>query len=62
MGLLRISFSGDSISLSSTWMSFLVLCAREGRLEEEGALGESGKGRVFALGMRTGKAESACRR
>ena len=61
VGLLRISFSGDSVSLSPTWMSFLILCAKGERLEGEGALGESGKGRFLAIWMLTGKAESACR-
>ena len=30
-GLLSIYFSGDSISLSPTWMSDLILCAKGGR-------------------------------
>ena len=59
--LLRISFSGDSTSLSPIWMSFLILCDKEGWFEGEG-LGESGKGRLLPLGVLTDKAETACRR
>ncbi len=59
--LLRISFSGDSTSLSSIWMSFLILCGKGGRFEGEG-LEESGKGRLLPLGVLTGKNEPALRR
>ena len=59
-GLLRISFSGDSTSLSSIWMSFLILCGKGGRFEGEG-LEESEKGRLYPLGV-LGKADAACRR
>ena len=48
-GLLSISLSGESNSLSLTLMSFLILCAKGGRFEGEGTLGEPGKGRFFAL-------------
>ena len=58
--LLRISFSGDSTSLSSIWMSFLILCGKGGRFEGEG-LEESEKGRLFPFGV-LGKADAACRR
>ena len=40
--LLRISFSGDSTSLSSIRMSALIRCAKG-----EGAFGESEKGRFL---------------
>ena len=48
-GLLSISLSGESNSLSPTLMSFLILCAKGGRFEGEETLGEPGKGRFFAL-------------
>ena len=49
VGPLSTSFSGDSTSLSPTCMSFLILCAKGGRFEGEGTLGEVGKGRFLAL-------------
>ena len=59
--LLSTSFSGDFTSLSPTWMSFLILCAKGGRFEGKGAFGESGKGRFLALGVLKDKAEPPCR-
>ena len=56
------SFSGDSTSLSSTSMSFLILCAKGERFEGEGTLGEAGKGRFLALWVLAGKAATVCRR
>ena len=51
--LLRISCSVDSTSHSTshspTLMSDLILCAKGGRFEGEGALGEIGRGRLLAL-------------
>ena len=47
-GLLSISLSGDSVSLSATLMSVLILCAK-GRREGEWALGEAGRGLFLAL-------------
>ena len=60
--LLRISFSGDSNSLSTICKSVLILRARGRRFEGERALGESGRGRFFTLWGFTGGAETACRR
>ena len=61
-GLLRISFSGDSASLSTIRMSDLILCAKGGRVEGEGEIGETGKGRFLALGVLADKTVTACRR
>ena len=60
-GLLRISFSGDSNSLSTICKSVLILRARGRRFEGVRALEESGRGRSFALWRFTGEAETACR-
>ena len=54
--LLSTSFSGDSTSSSSIRISSLILCAKGGGFEGDGSLGESGKGRFFALWVLTGKA------
>ena len=56
---LSTSFSGDSTSLSPILMSVLILRARGGRFEGERALGESGRGRFFALWGSTGGAVTA---